>query len=81
MLAKTKVTLFLVQLGCRLLHILKRLLPISVFLLQKDGEYLSGHEVFLRRVASAFNNFAESTERECHEKYISCLDSHQFFNY
>lgn len=34
MLAKTKVTLFLVQLGCRLLHILKRLLPISVFLLQ-----------------------------------------------
>ncbi|MED6120436.1 hypothetical protein PIB30_020788 [Stylosanthes scabra] len=45
----------------RLLHILKRLLPISDYLLQKDGEYLSGHEVFLRRVASsAFNNFAES---------------------
>ncbi|CBI20008.3 unnamed protein product, partial [Vitis vinifera] len=66
---------FLHQLGCRLLHILKRLLPISVFLLQKDGEYLSGHEVFLRRVASAFNNFAESTERECHEKCMEDLVS------
>ncbi|KDO56518.1 hypothetical protein CISIN_1g004351mg [Citrus sinensis] len=39
---------FLHQLGCRLLHILKRLLPISIYLLQKEGEYLSGHEVFLR---------------------------------
>ncbi|KAJ0027645.1 hypothetical protein Pint_36565 [Pistacia integerrima] len=56
------------ELGFRLLHILKRLLPISVYLLQKDGEDLSGHEVFLRRVASAFNNFAESTERSCREK-------------
>ncbi|MED6192348.1 hypothetical protein PIB30_009157 [Stylosanthes scabra] len=37
---------------------------------KKDGEYLSGHEVlFLRRVASAFNNFAESTEKSCCEKY------------
>lgn len=35
---------------------------------QKDGEYLSGHEVFLRRVATAFNNFAETTERACRDK-------------
>ncbi|XP_057976631.1 dynamin-like protein ARC5 [Malania oleifera] len=66
---------FLHQLGCRLLHILKRLLPISVFLLQKDGVYLSGHEVFLRRVASAYNNFAESTERTCREKCMEDLVS------
>ncbi|XP_051138080.1 dynamin-like protein ARC5 [Andrographis paniculata] len=66
---------FLHQLGGRLLHILKRLLPISVFLLQKDGEYLSGHEVFLKRVASAFNNFAESTERSCREKCMEDLVS------
>ncbi|OIT00618.1 dynamin-like protein arc5 [Nicotiana attenuata] len=59
---------FLHQLGCRLLHILKRLLPIAVYLLQKEGEYLSGHDVFLRRVADAFNNFAESTEKSCREK-------------
>ncbi|KVI10960.1 Dynamin [Cynara cardunculus var. scolymus] len=62
-----------VQLGSRLLHILKRLLPISVYLLQKEGEFLSGHEVFLRRVSSAFNNFAESTERSCHEKCMEDL--------
>ncbi|KAL0422345.1 UNVERIFIED_CONTAM: Dynamin-like protein ARC5 [Sesamum latifolium] len=66
---------FLHQLGGRLLHILKRLLPISVFLLQKDGEFLSGHEVFLKRVASAFNNFAESTERSCREKCMEDLVS------
>ncbi|KAF8404044.1 hypothetical protein HHK36_008921 [Tetracentron sinense] len=66
---------FLHQLGFRLLHILKRLLPISVYLLRKDGEYLSGHEVFLRRVASAFNNFAESTERACREKCMEDLVS------
>ncbi|KAK3184913.1 hypothetical protein Dsin_032199 [Dipteronia sinensis] len=66
---------FLHQLGFRLLHILKRLLPISIYLLQKDGEYLSGHEVFLRRVASAFNNFAESTERACREKCMEDLVS------
>ncbi|TXG53844.1 hypothetical protein EZV62_019100 [Acer yangbiense] len=66
---------FLHQLGSRLLHILKRLLPISIYLLQKDGEYLSGHEVFLRRVASAFNNFAESTERACREKCMEDLVS------
>ncbi|KAK1386010.1 Dynamin-like protein ARC5 [Heracleum sosnowskyi] len=66
---------FLHQLGSRLLHILKRLLPISVYLLQKDGEFLSGHEVFLRRVASAFNNFAESTERSCRDKCMEDLVS------
>nr|AEP13980.1 ARC5 protein [Manihot esculenta] len=66
---------FLYQLGNRLLYILKRLLPISVYLLQKDGEYLSGHDVFLRRVAYAFNNFAESTERACREKCMEDLVS------
>ncbi|EEF33759.1 dynamin-like protein ARC5 [Ricinus communis] len=66
---------FLHQLGNRLLYILKRLLPISVFLLQKDGEYLSSHDVFLRRVASAFNKFAESTERACREKCMEDLVS------
>ncbi|KAJ8479100.1 hypothetical protein OPV22_022827 [Ensete ventricosum] len=66
---------FLHQLGFRLLYILKRLLPISMYLLQKDGEYLSGHEVFLRRVETAFNNFAESTERSCREKCMEDLVS------
>ena len=40
------------------------------FVWQKDSEYLSGHdhEVFHRRIASPFNNFAESTEKSCREK-------------
>ncbi|XP_023642053.1 dynamin-like protein ARC5 isoform X2 [Capsella rubella] len=66
---------FLHQLGARLLHILKRLLPISVYLLQKEGEYLSGHEVFLKRVASAFNSFVESTEKSCRDKCMEDLAS------
>ncbi|XP_008781610.2 dynamin-like protein ARC5 [Phoenix dactylifera] len=66
---------FLHQLGFRLLYILKRLLPISVYLLQKDGEYLSSHEVFLRRVEIAFNNFAEVTERACRDKCMEDLVS------
>lgn len=32
---------------------------------KKDGEYFSGHEVFLSGVALAYNNFTESTERTC----------------
>ncbi|EXB97705.1 Dynamin-like protein ARC5 [Morus notabilis] len=66
---------FLCQLGSRLLHILKRLLPISVHLLKKDGEYLSGHDMFIRRVAAAYNNFAEATERACREKCMEDLIS------
>lgn len=66
---------FLHQLGNRLLHILKRLLPICLYLLQKDGEYLSRNEVFLGRVNTAFNNFAESTERSCREKCMEDLVS------
>ncbi|XP_021751336.1 dynamin-like protein ARC5 [Chenopodium quinoa] len=66
---------FLHQLGHRLLHILKRLLPICIYLLQKDGEYLSRNDVFLGRVDSAFNNFAESTERSCREKCMEDLVS------
>ncbi|MQL82058.1 hypothetical protein Taro_014534 [Colocasia esculenta] len=40
------------------------------FLHQKDGECLSGHNVFLRRVETAFNNFAETTERTCRENTL-----------
>ncbi|XP_010557576.1 PREDICTED: dynamin-like protein ARC5 isoform X2 [Tarenaya hassleriana] len=66
---------FLHQLGARLLHILKRLLPISIYLLQKEGEYLSGHEVFLNRVASAFNSLVETTEKTCRDKCMEDLAS------
>lgn len=38
--------------------------------LQKDGEYLSGHNMFMKRVSYAFHTFVESTERACREKYM-----------
>ncbi|CAK9236168.1 unnamed protein product [Sphagnum tenellum] len=63
----------LLQLGMRLSHIIRRLLPISLYLLQKDGEYLSGHEMFIRHVATAFHIFVESTERNCREKCMEDL--------
>ncbi|CAM6084481.1 unnamed protein product [Calypogeia fissa] len=64
---------FLDQLGFRLSHILRRLLPIALHLLQKDREYLSGHEMFMKRVATAFHMFVESTERNCREKCMEDL--------
>lgn len=51
------------------------LIKLIIDFQQKDGEYLSGHEVFLRRVETAFNNFAESTERSCREKCMEDLVS------
>ncbi|CAL4903932.1 unnamed protein product [Urochloa decumbens] len=66
---------FLHQLGFRLLYILKRLIPISVYLLEKDGEHFSSHEVLVRRVQAAFKRFAESTEQSCRERCMEDLES------
>nr|BAH23792.1 dynamin-related protein 5B-2 [Physcomitrium patens] len=66
---------FLHQLGTRLSHIIRRLLPISFFLLQKDREFLSGHDMFLKHVANAFYIFVENTERSCREKCMEDLMS------
>lgn len=38
---------------------LRRILPISLYLLQKDGRCLAGHDLFLKRVGRAFNTFIE----------------------
>ncbi|KAF7071373.1 hypothetical protein CFC21_076702 [Triticum aestivum] len=66
---------FLHQLSFRLLYILKRLSPISVFLLEKDGEHFSSHDVLVKRVQAAFNRFAESTEQSCRERCMEDLES------
>ncbi|TKW07227.1 hypothetical protein SEVIR_7G294000v4 [Setaria viridis] len=66
---------FLHQLGFRLLYILKRLIPISVYLLEKDGERFSSHEVLVRRVQAEFKRFAESTEQSCRERCMEDLES------
>lgn len=66
---------FLDQLGFRLLYILKRLIPISVYLLEKDGEHFSSHEVLIRRVQEAFKRFVESTEQSCRQRCMEDLES------
>jgi hypothetical protein len=53
----------LLQLGCRLAHILRRIMPISMYLLQKDGQCLSGHDLLLRRISSSFQDFIEEVRR------------------
>jgi hypothetical protein len=54
----------LLQLGCRLAHILRRIMPISMYLLQKDGQCLSGHDLLLRRISSSFQDFIEEVREE-----------------
>ncbi|XP_047050073.1 dynamin-like protein ARC5 [Lolium rigidum] len=66
---------FLHQLSFRLLYILKRLSPISVFLLEKDAEHFSSHDVLVKRVQAAFDKFAESTEQSCRERCMEDLES------
>jgi hypothetical protein len=50
-----------VQLGYRFLHVLRRMLPIAMFLLQRDGQFLNGHDLFLKRVGAAYHAFLEVT--------------------
>lgn len=53
------MSVVLLQLGCRLAHVLRRILPISLYLLQKDGRCLAGHDLFLKRVGKAYSKFIE----------------------
>jgi hypothetical protein len=39
--------------------VLRRILPISLYLLQKDGRCLAGHDLFLKRVGQAYSTFIE----------------------
>ena len=62
---------YLYQLGFRLGHIVRRMLPIAMHLLQRDGEFLNGHDLFLKRVGSIYHNYVEQLEKDCIAK---CLD-------
>jgi len=64
-----------VQLGYRFAHILRRMLPIAMHLLQKDGQGLTGHELFLKRVGAAFQSFIEHVEKSCKGKCLEDLQS------
>ncbi|RMZ55499.1 hypothetical protein APUTEX25_000082 [Auxenochlorella protothecoides] len=66
---------FLHQLGYRLAHIQRRMLPISMHLLQRDGQFLNGHDLFLKRVGAAYHAFIEDSETACRGKCLEDLQS------
>lgn len=53
------------QLGYRFAHILRRLMPIAMHLLQKEGQFPTGHDLFLKRVGASYGAFLESAEKGC----------------
>ena len=63
------------QLGFRFSHVLRRMLPIAMHLLQRDGQFLNGHDLFLRRVGAAYHAFLEEQERSCRAKCLEDLQS------
>ena len=80
--ARAKETLepLIHQLGARLSHVLRRLLPISLFLLQRDGQSAltngdDRNNLFLDRMSSCYNAFLEDVERSCKAKCLEDLES------
>ena len=66
---------FLHQLGYRLAHVLRRMLPIAMHLLQRDGSFLNGHDLFLKRVGAAYHAYIEEIERGTRSKCLEDLQS------
>ncbi|KAL4448820.1 hypothetical protein ABPG77_007537 [Micractinium sp. CCAP 211/92] len=66
---------FLHQLGYRLAHVQRRMLPIAMHLLQKDGQFLNGHDLFLKRVGAAYHAFIDEFEKCCRTKCMEDLQS------
>lgn len=66
---------FLHQLGYRLMHVMRRLLQMAMYLMRKDGQFLNGHELFLKRVGSCYYSFVEENMRSCLAKCLEDLES------
>jgi len=66
---------FLHQLGYRLSHVNRRMLPIAMHLLQRDGQFLNGHDLFLKRVGAAYHAFIDESEKMTRAKCIEDLQS------
>jgi hypothetical protein len=39
------------------------MLPIAMHLLQRDGAFLNGHDLFLKRLGAAYHAFIDETEK------------------
>ena len=63
------------QLGYRFAHILRRMLPIAMYLLQRDSQFLNGHDLFLKRVGASYHAFIEEAEKVCRGKCQEDLQS------
>ena len=46
-----------------------------MYLLQRDGQFLNGHDLFLKRVGSAYHSFLEDAEKSCRGKCLEDLQS------
>ena len=66
---------FIHQLGFRFAHILRRMLPIAMHLLAKDGAYPDGHDLFLQRVGAAYHAFIEAAEKTTRARCLEDLAS------
>ena len=66
---------FVHQLGFRLSHVARRLLPVAMYLLQKEGRILNGHEAFLKKIGAAFGRFVDERVKDCQEKCHADLKS------
>ena len=66
---------FIFQLGFRLAHIMRRLLPISMYMLQREGRFLNGHDLFIKRIGATWQAFVDRTVRECQAKCLEDLAS------
>lgn len=73
--AKDMFEPFVHQLGYRLAHVLRRLLPIAMNLLQREGQFLNGHDLFLKRVSGSYHGFLDAVEKSCKAKCLEDLHS------
>ena len=48
---------------------------VGMHLLQRDGEFLLGHDLFLKRVGTIFYEFIENVEKDCVQKSMDDLKS------
>jgi hypothetical protein len=54
---------------------MRRLLPISMYLLQREGRFLNGHDLFIKRIGAAYHAFVDRTMRDCQQKCLEDLQS------
>ena len=56
------------------------MLPIAMHLLQKDGAFLNGHDLFLKRIGAAFHAYIEEIERGTRSKCMEDLTRYGFLS-